>query len=46
MIALQRFAVAEIKHFETNPREIGVPRPPLAPPGMPIGEDYCDFVVW
>jgi Met-zincin/Domain of unknown function (DUF5117) len=46
MIALHRFAVAEIKHFETNPREIGVPRPPLAPPGMPIGEDDCDFVVW
>jgi Met-zincin/Domain of unknown function (DUF5117) len=46
LIALHRFAVAEIKHFETNPREIGVPRPPLAPPGMPIGEDDCDFVVW
>jgi hypothetical protein len=46
MIALHRFAVAEIKHFETNPREIGVPRPPAAPPGMPIGEDDRDFVVW
>ncbi len=46
MIALHRFAVAEIKHFETNPREIGVPRPPVAPPGMPIGDDECDFHVW
>lgn len=46
LVALHRFAVAEIKHFETNPREIGIPRPPLAPPGMPIGEDDCDFVVW
>jgi Met-zincin/Domain of unknown function (DUF5117) len=46
LIALHRFAVAEIKHFETNPREIGVPRPPLAPPGMPIGDDERDFVVW
>jgi Met-zincin len=46
MVALHRFAVAEIKHFETNPREIGVPRPPLAPPGMPIGDDERDFVIW
>ncbi len=45
-IALHRFAVAQIKHFEANPREIGIPRPPLAPPGMPIGEDECDFRVW
>jgi hypothetical protein len=40
-----RFAVAEIKHFETSPREIKVPRLPLVLPGMPIGEDDCDFVV-
>jgi hypothetical protein len=47
LAALHRFAVAQIKRFETNPREIGVPRPPLAPPGMPIGDDAdCGFVVW
>ncbi len=46
MAALHRFAAAEIKHFETNPREIGVPRPPLAPPGMPIGDDERDFMIW
>ena len=46
MAALHKFAAIEIKHFETNPREIGVPRPPLAPPGMPIGDDEHDYVVW
>ncbi|HEX3876952.1 MAG TPA: zinc-dependent metalloprotease [Bryobacteraceae bacterium] len=46
MVTLHRFAVAEIKRFETNPGEITVPRPPTAPPGMPIGEDEHDFVVW
>jgi hypothetical protein len=46
MTALHRFAASEIKRFETNPHEIGLPRPPLAPPGMPIGEDGCDFQVW
>jgi hypothetical protein len=46
LAALHKFAVAEIKHFETNPREIGAPRPPAAPPGMPIGDDERDFVVW
>ncbi len=46
LIALHRFAAAQIKRFETNPRDIGVPRPPLAPPGMPIGDDDCGFVVW
>ena len=46
MSALHKFAIAEIKHFETNPGEIGVPRPPAPPPGMPIGDDGPDFVVW
>jgi hypothetical protein len=46
LIALHKFAAAEIKRFETNPSEIGVPRPPSAPPGMPIGDDGPDFVVW
>ncbi len=44
--ALRQFAVAQIKRFETNPREIGLPRPPAPPPGMPIGDDECEFVVW
>ncbi len=46
MAALHKFAAIEIRHFETNPREIGVPRPPVAPPGMPIGDDGPDYVVW
>jgi hypothetical protein len=44
--ALRQFAVAQIKRFETNPREIGVPRPPAPPPGMPIGDGEPDFVIW
>jgi hypothetical protein len=46
MIALHRFAVSEIKRFELNPRDIGVPRPAAAPPGMPIGDDEHDYVIW
>ncbi len=38
-----QFAVAQIKRFETNPKEIGVPKPADPPPGQPIGEDDCWF---
>jgi hypothetical protein len=43
--AFLQFAVAQIRRFETNPKEIGIPRPADPPPGQPIGEDDCDFVV-
>jgi hypothetical protein len=33
-----QFAVAQIKRFEENPREITVPRPADPPPGQPIGD--------
>jgi len=34
-----RFATAEIKRFEADPKTIGIGRPPEPPPGMPIGDD-------
>jgi hypothetical protein len=34
-----QFAVAQIKRFETNPKEITVPRPADPPPGQPIGDE-------
>ncbi len=37
--AYYQFAVAQIKRFETNPKEIGVPKPADPPPGQPIGDD-------
>jgi hypothetical protein len=37
LVAFDRFAAAQIKRFEDNPKEISVPRPPDAPPGQPIG---------
>ena len=45
VLALYRFGAEQIKRFQTNPKDIGVPKPPAAPPGMPIGDDQCDFVV-
>lgn len=44
--AFHQYAAAEIKRFADDPKKIGVPRPPAAPPGMPIGDDERDFVVW
>jgi hypothetical protein len=38
--AFFQFAVAQIRRFETNPREIGIPRPADPPPGQPIGDDF------
>ncbi len=38
-----QFAVAQIKRFEANPKEIGVPKPADPPPGQPIGADDCNF---
>ena len=35
--AFLQFGAAEIKRFEADPKSIGLPRPPAAPPGMPIG---------
>lgn len=45
LTAFHQFAAAQIKRFQTNPKEIGIPRPPDPPPGMPIGDDEPDFVV-
>ena len=44
--AFYQFASAQIRRFETNPKEIGIPKPAEAPPGQPIGEDECNFVVY
>ena len=44
--AFYDFATAQIKRFEANPKDIGIPRPPDPPPGMPIGDDERDYVVW
>jgi hypothetical protein len=35
--ALFAFAAAQIKRFQDNPKEIGVPKPAEPPPGQPIG---------
>jgi hypothetical protein len=45
LTAFYRFGAAEIKRFEADPKAIGLARPPEPPPGMPIGEDECGFVV-
>ena len=42
--AFYQFASAQIRRFEANPKEIGLPKPAEAPPGQPIGEDECNFV--
>jgi len=44
--AFHQYAAAEIKRFADDPKKISVPRPPAPPPGMPIGDDERDFVVW
>jgi hypothetical protein len=44
--AFFQYAAAQVKRFEADPKQIGVPRPPAAPPGMPIGDDQPDYVVW
>ena len=44
-LAMDRFAADQIKKFEADPRQVSVPRPAPAPPGMPIGDDECEFVV-
>lgn len=31
------WAAAQVKRFELNPKDIGIPKPPEAPPGQPIG---------
>ncbi|HME06972.1 MAG TPA: zinc-dependent metalloprotease, partial [Bryobacteraceae bacterium] len=36
--AFQAYGVAQIKKYETNPKEISVPKPMEAPPGQPIGD--------
>ena len=46
LTALYRFAAAQIKRFQLNPKDIGIPRPPEPPPGMPIGDDEPDYVIW
>lgn len=44
--AFLQFASVQIRRFETNPKEMGISRPAPTPPGQPIGEDGCNFVVW
>ena len=36
--ALDAYGVAQIKKYETNPKEISVPKPLETPPGQPIGD--------
>ena len=44
--AVFQFGAAQIKRFQTDPKQIGLPRPPAPPPGMPIGDDADDYVIW
>jgi hypothetical protein len=44
--AFFQYCAAQAKRFETDPKQIGLPRPPVPPPGMPIGDDQPDYVVW
>lgn len=46
LAAFFQFAATQIRRFQTNPKDVSLQRPPAAPPGMPIGDDECDFVVW
>jgi hypothetical protein len=43
--AFYQFGAEQIKRFQANPKDIGVPRPPAPPPGMPIGDDEPDYAV-
>ena len=36
--AFHAYGVAQIRKYETNPKEISVPKPMEAPPGQPIGD--------
>jgi hypothetical protein len=42
--AFYQFGAAQIRRFENNPKEIGIPKPAEAPPGQPIGEEECNFI--
>ena len=44
-LAMDRFAAGEIRKFEADPRQLSIPRPAPAPPGMPIGDDECAFAI-
>lgn len=37
--AFFQFSAAQIRRFETNPKEMVIPRPADPPPGQPIGDD-------
>ncbi|MBI5084708.1 MAG: zinc-dependent metalloprotease [Acidobacteria bacterium] len=37
------YALAQIAAFEKDPKEMRLPKPQEAPPGMPIGAMDCDF---
>jgi hypothetical protein len=45
LAAFFQFGLSQIKHFQDDPKAIGLPRPSPPPPGMPIGDDSFDFVV-
>jgi len=45
LAAFYAYSAAQIKRFQTNSKDIGVPRPPAPPPGMPIGDDERDYAV-
>jgi hypothetical protein len=38
VLAMNRYAAAQIKRWEDDPSKLALPRPPAPPPGMPIGE--------
>jgi hypothetical protein len=41
-----QYVAAQVKLFESDPKQVGLPRPPAPPPGMPIGDGEPDYVVW
>ena len=43
--AFYEFSAAQIRRFENNPKDLILPSPPEAPPGMPIGDDDFEPVV-
>jgi hypothetical protein len=44
--AHRRFGADQIALFEKDPKQIGLPRPPDPPPGMPIGMDAACGALW
>ena len=36
-VEVGRRAGEQVKRFEANPKDIGIPKPPDPPPGQPIG---------